>query len=481
MKEAELQFPPPQIPFPPLDSQGIAGTPGSTNFANGHPYDLIDDVLVVDWKTMETQYARGGATHYSGPRQEGSYPDIDRGFYYTVDGDKVITQSFWGVNSDYYFQTLVKSNEASIWGYGAQGAYNFTQKVTSSEVKYQLWSDGGDYYSLLVKAGESSFWGNESGGNSYKVRANPSISDIQLWGNGSYTASLWITSSDAGLRLTDGDNSSYLDTGNLWLEFSGGDLFHGYGGYLYLKYAGSGAYSNYYAGGAYINNGTNWVDIQPPYEENAYFQAVLLGDMTLRYVLCSDEIENGSVDCSKLPDPVVGNIEAFSVRSSSSCGPFSVETSLDLSYGASLSFVSGSKSVVHKLDGSYYTNATGGSLLEWDRLSIWGDSGQTATIGMGLTGASVDLQDGNGNRVTANHSNINCTDGTSTANIMPSQINVADGASGQGKLWAGGLYLSDGSSWVNIAPPGEDAYFQQVTVCVNDEQKTAWVLMTEPK
>lgn len=47
-------------------------------------------------------------------------------------------------------------------------------------------------------------------------------------------------------------------------------------------------------------------------------------------------------------------------------------------------------------------------------------------------------------------------------------------------LYVAGLFLDDGDSTVYIAPPGEDCQFRQVSVCVDGEAKTAWVLMSEP-
>lgn len=52
---------------------------------------------------------------------------------------------------------------------------------------------------------------------------------------------------------------------------------------------------------------------------------------------------------------------------------------------------------------------------------------------------------------------------------------------GNSNLSVANLFLDDGSSWVDIAPPGENCYFQEVSICVDGEAKTAYVLMSEPK
>jgi hypothetical protein len=45
-----------------------------------------------------------------------------------------------------------------------------------------------------------------------------------------------------------------------------------------------------------------------------------------------------------------------------------------------------------------------------------------------------------------------------------------------------GLKMSKGGDTVDITVPrGEDASFQKITLCINGETKTAWVLMTDPK
>lgn len=146
-----IDFPPRQVPFPDLDYGGMemGGAPHSSQI-NGHPYDLIDDVPVTSFNPPLTDsHARGGATHYSGPRVKGGYPEIDRGFYYTVDNSEVITQSFWGVNSDYYFQTLVKSTEVSIWGYADEGNYNFKVLVDAEKSRLDIWDKPRDNYIII--------------------------------------------------------------------------------------------------------------------------------------------------------------------------------------------------------------------------------------------------------------------------------------------------------------------------------------------
>jgi hypothetical protein len=142
---------------------------------------------------------------------------------------------------------------------------------------------------------------------------------------------MWATENQAGLKLEDDDgNSSFLDTGNIWLKFDyGADYTHGYPGYFRLQFE-SGEYSNLYGGGLYINDSENWVQIDPP-GENAFFQKVLLGDMSRRWVLCSGQ-SSETLTCEDLPDPLVKNVRAKKIESHISplnlCG--ASDTYLDL-------------------------------------------------------------------------------------------------------------------------------------------------------
>jgi hypothetical protein len=181
--EGDITFPPYQPPFADLEhaQAGDGGGPKASNFVNGYPYDLIDDVPVSGWKPVTTSSAKGGAVYYSGARFPGSYPTIDRAYYYRVDSAEVITQSFWGQSIDVYFQTLVKSTESSIWGYASD--HNYKIKADATQVKYELWNDNGDYFSTVVKSNESSFLGNSNSGYNYKTIADSSKASIEAWGD----------------------------------------------------------------------------------------------------------------------------------------------------------------------------------------------------------------------------------------------------------------------------------------------------------
>jgi hypothetical protein len=456
-----IGFPPPMV-FRDLDQGGVlTGGGPSSNSSNGYPYDLIDEVPVSSYAPITTALAKGGAVHYTNRGSMGdTYPTIDRGYFYKVDDDEVITQSFWGQNSDYYFQSQVKSNEVSIWGYADSGAYNFKQKAESSQVQYELWNNNGDYYSILVKSNESSFWGNSNAGYNYKVKAGSAKVDIQLWSSSGPTMTAWADGSTAGVKVEKSNNSSFLDIGQLWMKLANAE-FHGYGGGLYIK-----------------NTSGKWVDIQPP-AENCNFQSVLLGDMTNRYVLCSGGTASAP-NCANLPAPKVGRIEAMLVTTPSYCGPFSETTTLDLT-GSKLTYTGGSDSAVYKLDGVYINSSGDGSFLDKKELGMWESAGASfRAYASGMVRLN-DGQDRTSDYMPGALSLREAGGGTSTlTNYDLAIVGTSNGSTG--RLYVGGLYLNDGNNHVTIAPPyGNDAFFQSVKVCVGGQEKTAYVLMSTPQ
>lgn len=152
-----LEFLPPHQ-FSPLEDLGMLGGAGGGQIftqGSGQPYDLIDDLPVSSGHT--TTKARGGAVHFDNPPQTStgtrSYPALDRAFFFTVDDNEVITQSFWGTpdsSPPYYFQTLVKSTEASIWGYADDGVCNFKALVDDDKSYLKLWKDDSPYKTIDI-------------------------------------------------------------------------------------------------------------------------------------------------------------------------------------------------------------------------------------------------------------------------------------------------------------------------------------------
>ncbi len=261
----DVEFLPPQrfteLDFPML---GAGGDGQIFTQGSGQPFDVITDLPTTSSGGHQTTLARSGAVHFANPPQNNgqrSYPDVDKYFAFQVNstdaslwgyvasaaspihsgqnalfnfkaiakttearlevfsGDgpypnfysvlvKDQESSFWGYASDNltnykvkadstqvkyelwhedgdYFATLIKSNESSFWGYSSSG-YNYKLKADSSQVKHELWNDGGDYFAALVKSNESSFWGNSSSGYNYKTIADSAKASIEAWGGGKY-------------------------------------------------------------------------------------------------------------------------------------------------------------------------------------------------------------------------------------------------------------------------------------------------------
>jgi hypothetical protein len=144
MADDVIGFPPNQVPFGEMDYGGmLTGGAPSGNTSNGYPYDLIDDLPVSSFEPPTSdEYARGGAVHYSGGRGSygSGYPTRDRGFYYWVKDDGVLTESFWGDESDpdVYFRTSVKADRALIWAYADDGDKQFLVRADNTEAFVQL-------------------------------------------------------------------------------------------------------------------------------------------------------------------------------------------------------------------------------------------------------------------------------------------------------------------------------------------------------
>lgn len=189
----DLEFLPPHR-FSPLEGvEMLTGGDGQVfTQGSGQPYDLIDDLPTEGSGSRVTTRARGGAVHFDNPPQTStgsrSYPQLDRAFFFTVDDTQVITQAFWGTPENappYYFQTLVKDDEVSIWAYADTGQKNFKVIANDNKASIEAWDDaspkkwiiintedfpsGTDPDELLVKLREIDTCEKDSNGNPLKM------------------------------------------------------------------------------------------------------------------------------------------------------------------------------------------------------------------------------------------------------------------------------------------------------------------------
>ena len=135
------------------------------------------------------------------------------------------------------------------------------------------------YFQLFVSDSESSFWGFTKNLWQYKLAAESNSTIFQMWKGANGTdddppagyARIYVTDDGAGFSCSKSDDlSSTLSHYNLYIE-------------------NFQSYSDYYAGGLYLDDGSNYVDIQPP-GENCYFQPVSIcvdGEALTAYVLMS--------------------------------------------------------------------------------------------------------------------------------------------------------------------------------------------------
>lgn len=187
----DLEFLPP-YKFSELEHRryGPEGSGGIFPQGSGQPYDLIEDLPISSGH--ETTRARGGAVHFDNPPRTSSgsrsYPALDRAFFFTVNNTQVITQSFWGTPENsppYYFQTLVKSDEVSIWAYANTGEKNFKVIADDNKASIEAWDDaspkkwiiintedfptGTNPDELLVKLREMEICEKDANGNPKKI------------------------------------------------------------------------------------------------------------------------------------------------------------------------------------------------------------------------------------------------------------------------------------------------------------------------
>jgi hypothetical protein len=410
------------------------GLPGKVNFGTlpnpsdyyvagvprGCPYDLRVGAVSDTESYLSAVKHTGCDSNNIGNNNYARYAGV------RVDEDAATFTSYFGLNSDSYYATTVSAKESSFWGYANQGSSNF------------------------------------------KLKADSNKSDIILWDDSGYTASMWVTPSQAGLMIEDGNgNSSFLDTGNIWLKFDEGDDYtHGYPGYFRLEFK-NGDFSNLYGGGVYIEKDSVWVDIQPP-TENCYFQKVLLGDMTNRWVLCSDDVGGGGIDCANLPNPKFGDVEAMMVETPSYCGPFSTYTSLDLTQ-AQLTYTAGSNSAVFNFDGLYFTRPSGySSLYEPSKLKMWDSSGGASAELTILPGSgTLNLENTQGNKGVYQATQAVLEDSIGSSTLDTQSLHIQ-------REGSPAYATFNGAGWLMLKnDQGKEMYLDPIKIYFTDDVKTA--------
>lgn len=262
----DVEFLPPQrfaeLDFPMLGSGGDGQifTQGS-----GQPYDVITDLPTTSSGSHNTTLARSGAVRFANPPQnmgQRSYPDVDRYFAFQANASDV---SLWGYVSNgasplhsgqgalfnfkgiandtearlevfsgggpsypNFYSVLVKDQESSFWGYASDSLTNYKLKADSTQVKYELWNEDGDYFSTLVKSNESSFWGNSNSGYNYKLKADSNQVKYELWNSGGDYFSTLVKSNESSFWGNSNSGYNYktlADSSKASMEAWGGGKY----------------------------------------------------------------------------------------------------------------------------------------------------------------------------------------------------------------------------------------------------------------
>lgn len=334
------------------------------------------------------------------------------------------------------------TSESGLWAYFGQDAdFNLKAIVESDQASYRLYNiDSSSYFGSLVKSDEASIWGYKSDGYEFKAVANASKASLEAYGDSKF---IIISTED----LTNDD--------------------------------------------------------QPL----AKFREVMGGDMKKRFFLCTDP-GDGDPQCEDLADPLVRNIYAQYIGSHPHTGPcVGSETYVDFAKSFIQVATDGDPSTkvtvepnkiwVFDIDQSLsveshainIVSSAGSSKFSDTYLHVSRNTGAYASFdGAGW----LEVKSANGD-----------------TSYLKDRLTISSGNfSGSSELWAGTLKLYGGSSSssiilehasssaeINMSSSLGSVYirtadltgtktiakFRQVKVCVNDEDKTAWVLMTEPE
>jgi hypothetical protein len=158
--------------------------------------------------------------------------DADYNFKLLAKNDES-TLTFYDGSSEKYLDMGVSADEAFMWGYINNQEINFRARVTEELGVFELWNDNGAYSKLYLDGTEAGFEAKNAEGNEVTI----------------YPAEAW------------------------------------------LKNNSEGSWTQVYSGGIYMNDGTNFINIQNPSGKDIYFQQVTVcvgGASRTAYVLMSD-------------------------------------------------------------------------------------------------------------------------------------------------------------------------------------------------
>lgn len=243
--------------------------------------------------------------------------------------------SFWGFSASKYEYKLQASNTQTLWElWSSQGFYHGTYAKSNEVGSYQSCNGNAEFYGTLVKTSEASMWGYNSSNWQFKMESKGSATSLQMWNAGATTvgfAKMYAYSSAGGFSCSLGDkvsstlepsslwcidnsnpsnkqnsnlyagglwigqnnntHSCFIDGATIWVKMPGGADAKMYPGWVGLKndqghywyingsttqFSDGGTPATLYPGGLYLDEGGGKVDIQCSHIGNdyAYFQQV---------------------------------------------------------------------------------------------------------------------------------------------------------------------------------------------------------------
>lgn len=194
----------------------------------------------------------------------------------------------YGQSNNVFASLHTEEGKASAWGYALSGSNLFTNEANSTEVFWRGQLNT-SFVGISVKSPTADIWGYTSGVCQWKSEASASQAKCQTF-NSSGWAQISAISSKVSFDASLNNDFSYLTQNTLRLEYANGDTLTGNPGTFFVNYT-SGAYSNLYGGGLYLNDGSNFVQINPPSGKDAYFQQVEVcvdGQIKKAYVLMTE-------------------------------------------------------------------------------------------------------------------------------------------------------------------------------------------------
>lgn len=257
---------------------------------SGCPMDIIGYVNPepVNEGTQTTKAAWRAVRHMGCNKGVGN-DTYDRFAATLAEADKCGFQTYWGQNAKNFAELCLKETEAYLWAYCNE---NQTYKMSAkqNDISVQLFNNSNNWSDRGIKLSESYLYGYTTNAQqNFRIRSTGSLSKCEVWSSSGPFATMEIQGSNSTFRASANNDFSYLTQTTLRIQYANGDSLTGNPGSLYVNYS-SGAYSRLFGGGLYVNNGSNYVDVRPPYGKDAYFQQVEVcvnGEPKYAYVLMS--------------------------------------------------------------------------------------------------------------------------------------------------------------------------------------------------